>query len=145
MSSKSLFYTFPSSTWWGSEDITSSSPLVQNSCRPSTEWTPNNIQYNTIITNEIISKPRLLCPKSLWSKRVHLSIHISWNHRRKRLQRCQQGRPSPFVPINVHSYLWWMYCVTLYSCWECTHFVEIKCVQWNSWNTKVSKQIYRER
>ena len=24
--------------------------------------------------------------------------------RGKRLQRCQQGRPSPFVPINVHSY-----------------------------------------
>ena len=32
---------------------------------------------------------------------VFKNIHI---HRGKRLQRCQQGRPSPFVPINVHSY-----------------------------------------
>ena len=34
------------------------------------------------------------------------NVHIhSVHHRGKRLQRCQQGRPSPFVPINVHSYL----------------------------------------
>ena len=65
-------------------------------------------------------------------------------HRGKRLQRCQQGRPSTFVPINVHSYLWRMYCVTLYSCWECTHFVEIKYVQWNLWNTKVSEHIVKD-
>ena len=76
------------------------------------------------------------------------NIIVNWlfnnKHRGKRLQRCQQGRPSTFVPINVHSYLWRMYCVTLYSCWECTHFVEIKYVQWNLWNTKVSEHIVKD-
>ena len=43
----------------------------------------------------------------LWKLQItivafYFDIHV--HHRGKRLQRCQQGRPSPFVPINVDSY-----------------------------------------
>ena len=39
--------------------------------------------------------------------------------RGKRLQRCQQGRPSPFVPINVHSYPKLYMCTLPSPCFLC--------------------------
>ena len=42
--------------------------------------------------------------RSVTSRQSSSTVLVGSLQRGKRLQRCQQGRPSPFVPINVHSY-----------------------------------------
>ena len=80
------------------------------------------------------NQPKQLCANTpnMLLKGDYLHIVICWqrqrnqqtilvclSHRGKRLQRYQQGRPSPFVPINFHSYPKLYMCTLPSPCFLC--------------------------